>query len=80
VVPISSHGWERGGPFWLRCAVWTLGVLGSPKFRPLFALARKGKDKVPKDMKNAEFKKPDMQEIASILATERKPTKTEFAS
>lgn len=80
VVPLSSHGWERGGPFWLRCAVWTLGVLGSPKFRPLFALARKGKDKVPKDMKNAEFKKPDMQDIASILATERKPTKTEFAS
>jgi hypothetical protein len=45
---LSEHGWVRGGPLWLRCAVWTLGVFGSPAMRPFFRVARKKVDHVPK--------------------------------
>ena len=48
VRPLSSHGWVRGGPLWLRWAIWTLGVMGSPTMRPFFRLARKKEDRVPK--------------------------------
>ena len=44
VRSLASHGWVRGGPAWLRIAVWTLGVLGGPTVRPAFRLARKRKD------------------------------------
>ena len=48
IRPLSEHGWVRGGPLWLRVAIWVLGVSGSPAMRPLFRLARKKKDRVPK--------------------------------
>lgn len=48
VRSLSSHGWERGGPLWLRLAIVTLGIMGSPAIRPFFRLARKKKDRVPK--------------------------------
>src|SRR5690606_6434901 len=48
--PLTSYGWVRGGPLWLRCAVWTLGVMGGPRVRPFFRLARKKKDRVPKKL------------------------------
>lgn len=48
VRSLSSHGWVRGGPLWLRWAIWTLGVMGSPAMRPFFRLARKKEDRVPK--------------------------------
>jgi hypothetical protein len=35
---LSVH-WKRGGPAWLRWAIWTLGVLGHEKMRPAFRLA-----------------------------------------
>jgi hypothetical protein len=44
--PLSSH-WQRGGPTWLSWAVWTLGIFGSPKLRPVFHLVRKPNDIVP---------------------------------
>lgn len=47
VRSLSSHGWVRGGPLWLQWAVWTLGVMGSPKMRPFFRLARERKDRLP---------------------------------
>ena len=46
--PLTEYGWIRGGPLWLRIAVWVLGVSGSPVMRPLFRAARHKKDRVPK--------------------------------
>ncbi len=46
-VPLSSHGWERGGPIWLRFAINTLGVLGRPYLRPAFSMLRRRKDVLP---------------------------------
>jgi hypothetical protein len=69
VRQLSVH-WERGGPTWLRCAVWVLGVLGSPKARPVFRLARKKHDRVPKDIANANFSLPDVEEIRIELSSE----------
>jgi len=80
--PLSAHGWKRGGPKWLRCAIWTLGFLGSAKMRPLFYLTMNPKDRVPKDITKLNFQIPDfegLQEIASSLANSSSP-KTEFAS
>jgi hypothetical protein len=46
VRQLSVH-WKRGGPKWLRWAIWTLGIMGNPKLRPFFRLAMKSKDVVP---------------------------------
>lgn len=48
--PLTDYGWVRGGPLWLRIAVWVLGVSGSPVMRPAFRVARKKKDRLPKIM------------------------------
>lgn len=47
IVPLSSHGWTRGGPAWLRLAIKGLGALGSPAIEPLVRLFQKGADRVP---------------------------------
>lgn len=46
--PLTEYGWVRGGPLWLRIAIWVLGVSGSPAMRPVFRAARKRKDRLPK--------------------------------
>jgi hypothetical protein len=61
---LSGHGWRRGGPTWLRVAIWTLGFMGSPKMRPFFAVARKGYDRVPKDAAKTHFEIPNLEDIA----------------
>jgi hypothetical protein len=48
LLPLSSQGWSRG-PLWLRMAIVVLGVMGSPTVRPAFRLARKRRDRVPKE-------------------------------
>ena len=63
IVPLSSHGWKRGGPRWLRVAIWTLGFLGSPTMRPVFRAARKKADRVPRDAERARFEIPDLEEL-----------------
>jgi hypothetical protein len=63
IVPLSSHGWKRGGPRWLRAAIWTLGFLGSPTMRPAFRAARKKVDRVPRDPEKARFDIPDLEEL-----------------
>ena len=78
VRQLSVH-WKRGGPTWLRWAIGTLRVLGSPKMRPVFSLARKKYDRVPEDITKTKFEIPDLQEIANSLSAEPQ-TKTEFAS
>ncbi len=69
VRPLSVH-WIRGGPAWLRWAVWTLGVFGSPKMRPMFALARKRRDRVPKDAAKTKFEIPNLEDITPNLSTD----------
>jgi hypothetical protein len=59
---LSVH-WKRGGPTWLRWAIWTLGFLGSPKMRPVFAVARKKHDRVPKTLEKAKFEIPNLEDI-----------------
>ncbi len=51
VRPLTAYGWKLGGPKWLRAAIWTLGVLGSPRFRPFFQLAMKRQDEFPTEFK-----------------------------
>lgn len=70
VVPLSSHGWRLGGPTWLRWAIWTLGVLGSPTARPMFSLARKRKDRVPKNIETTKFEIPDLEELTRSLSSD----------
>lgn len=67
--PLSVH-WLYGGPAWLRWAIWTLGVMGSPKLRPVFGLARKKHDRVPKDVTKTKFDIPDSEEIMPSLASD----------
>lgn len=61
---LSGHGWERGGPLWLRLAIKTLGLMGSSKMRPFFAIARKKYDRVPKDVAQTKFEIPDTEDFA----------------
>ncbi len=67
LVPLSAHGWKKGGPVWLRGAIWTLGFLGGPKMRPVFSIARKRYDKVPKTLEEAGFVKPDVDDVIAAL-------------
>lgn len=66
---LSVH-WKRGGPTWLRWAIWTLGVLGSPKMMPVFRAARKKKDRVPKSVETAQFEVPATREVTAELSSE----------
>jgi hypothetical protein len=43
-----SFFWDRGGPFWLKAATWTLAAFGSRASRPAFGLMVKRKDRLPK--------------------------------
>lgn len=66
---LSVH-WLYGGPTWLRWAIWTLGVMGSPKMRPIFSLARKKRDRVPKKLLKSSFEATDSEEFVANLASD----------
>ncbi len=69
---LSVHSdWQNGGPKWLQWATWTLGISGSPRLRPLFRLAMKREDHVPRDASQTKFEIPDLQEIAAALTNEQ---------
>jgi len=68
--PLSAYGWRKGGPRWLRAAIWTLGVLGSPRLRPAFAFARKKQDRVPKNVETTKFEIPNLEDIAPSLSSD----------
>ena len=71
LVSLSSHGWKRGGPRWLRAAIWTLGVMGSPTVRPAFRLFRKKADRVPKSIEKTKFQHPeDSSDLSQILTSD----------
>lgn len=67
--PLSVH-WIYGGPAWLRAAVWTLGVLGSPKARPIFSLTRHKKDRVPKNFGASEPEVFNVEEASANLSSD----------
>jgi hypothetical protein len=69
VRQLSVH-WKRGGPTWLRWAIWTLGVLGSPRVRPVFSFARKKIDRVPRDAAGTSFEIPNLDDIAPPSLTQ----------
>ncbi len=70
VVPLSAHGWKRGGPSWLRLAIKTMGFLGKPELRPVFKLFRKRADRVPKDVAGTTFEIPNLDELSRELWSE----------
>lgn len=71
LISLSSHGWKRGGPRWLRTAIWTLAVMGSPKMRPAFRLFRKKADRVPSSLDKTEFQLPeDSSDLSQILTSD----------
>ena len=72
---LASHGWIYGGPTWLQVAVWTLGILGSPKARPVFRLFRDKKDRVPSTVEKTRFDIIDMDEISRSLTSGTVPDK-----
>jgi len=66
--PLSIH-WLYGGPTWLRWAIWTLGVMGSPKVRPIFSLALKKMDRVPRNAETAAFEVSEIKEAPRGLSS-----------
>lgn len=79
LVPLSAHGWERGGPLWLRLAIKTLGFFGSSTMRPVMELSRKRADRVPKNVDETKFEIPDLEEIAAALTGPNPPASTDSA-
>jgi hypothetical protein len=67
---LASHGWRLGGPKWLRAAIWTLGFLGSPRMRPFFRVARKRRDRVPRDVARTKFEIPDLDDLSTGIPQE----------
>lgn len=59
-ITLADHGWKRGGPTWLRAAIWTLGFLGSPAVRPVFGAVLKRQDRVDRDIREAVAVKLDV--------------------
>lgn len=56
-----------GGPVWFRYAMRVLGFAGSRKLRPLFRLAMKREDHVPKDLNKVEFEISDPENLSQEL-------------
>jgi hypothetical protein len=69
IRPLSDY-WKRGGPTWLRWAIWTLGVMGSPRLRPAFRVFVKRGDIVPKDLNKTSFEIPNLDDITTSLTPE----------
>ena len=63
---LASHGWRRGGPTWLRAAIWTLGFLGSPKARPVFRLPAAKRPRAANCEKRVSTYRPDESHSACI--------------
>lgn len=67
VRPVSDH-MTRGGPPWLRSAIWFLGFIGQPRLRPLFKMFVKKQDKVPQHINGT---------IVSIVPAQNSHVETE---
>ncbi len=69
VRQLSVH-WERGGPLWLRLAIKTLALFGSRGMRPAFAVARKRRDRVPKNIEAMNFEIAEREAITRELSSD----------
>jgi hypothetical protein len=58
------------GPFWMRSAIRTLGILGSPRMALLFRVARNRADRVPPTFDKSEFNVSDVEDISRNLSSE----------
>ncbi|MGH9945903.1 MAG: PHP domain-containing protein [Pyrinomonadaceae bacterium] len=58
------------GPLWMRGAIRTLGILGSPRMALLFRFARRKADRVPKQFDNSHFELNEIEDIAANLSSE----------
>jgi len=58
------------GPFWMRSAIRTLGILGSPRMALLFRVARSRADRVPSTFDKSEFSVSDIEDISRNLSSE----------
>ena len=58
------------GPFWMRSAIRTLGILGSPRMALLFRVARNRADRVPSTFDKSEFSVSDIEDISRNLSSE----------
>lgn len=65
--PLTTYGWQRGGPLWLRLAIKTLGFLGSPTMRPAFRMTRRKKDRVPRSVERAAFELPEIDDLSKSI-------------
>lgn len=69
VARLSEQGWNNAKRVWLRAAIWTLAVLGSPVARPIFRAARATKDRVPRDADFAEFEIPRLEDAPAEFSS-----------
>lgn len=67
--PLSVH-WLKGGPPWLRTAIWVLGVLGGPAARPVFRATRKKHDRLPKGLTRTNFAQANTEDTMRNLSEE----------
>ena len=69
LVPLSAHGWQRGGPVWLRGLINTLNFLGSPTMQPLFRALRKKEDRVPFKIETKNAGRQEYDKLSPTLSS-----------
>jgi len=58
------------GPLWMRCAIRTLGILGSPRIALLFRIARDRADRVPSTIGESQFRPSEVEDLSRNLSSE----------
>lgn len=69
VQPLSNVCFY-GGPIWFRIAIGVLALAGNPKLRPLFRLAVKREDRVPRNLEKTEIEIPNTENISQELTSD----------
>lgn len=67
LASLSDHGWNRGGPLWLRWVIRTFSFAGSPTMRPVFSMLRKRKDRVPRTLDPTRFRTLGADEAKTMM-------------
>lgn len=69
VQPLSNNV-VYGGPIWFRIAIGVLALAGNRKLRPLFRLAMKREDRVPKNLNKVDFEISDSETLPQELTSD----------
>jgi hypothetical protein len=69
VASLSERGWNKTKRVWLRAAIWTLGILGSPAARPIFRAVRHKRDRVPRNADFTRFEIPSMEDLPAEFSS-----------